>query len=100
MEEIQKASGGLGPHAAIIVATHESAFKQAVDYLRPGGTLVAVGLPNAPLGVNTFFTVFKSIRIQGSYVGNRQDAAEALQLAADGKVKVHYALKGLDALKE
>jgi propanol-preferring alcohol dehydrogenase len=100
VKEIQDAAQGLGPHAAVIVATHESAFKQAVDYLRPGGTMVCVGLPNAALAANTFWTVFKSIRIQGSYVGNRQDASEALQLAADGKVTVHYQLKGLDKLKE
>ena len=99
--DIKKASpGGLGPHAAIVTASHESAYQQAVDYLRPSGTLVVVGLPNAPLAANVFWTVFKSIRVQGSYVGNRQDAAEALDIAARGKVKVYFELKQLADLKE
>jgi propanol-preferring alcohol dehydrogenase len=50
--------------------------------------------------MTSFWTVFKSIRIQGSYVGNRQDAIEALELATGGKIKVHYELKKLADLKE
>lgn len=37
-----------------------------------------------------FWTVFLSKRVIGSYVGNRQDAHEALALAAQGKVKTLY----------
>ena len=98
---IKKATpDGLGPQSAIVVASHESAYTQAVDYLRPSGTLVPVGLPNAPLSANVFWTVFKSIRIQVSYVGNRQDAVEALAIAAKGKVKVVFEEKQLKDLKE
>lgn len=50
--------------------------------------------------VTSFWAVYKSIRIQGSYVGNRQDAIEALDIAADGRVKVHFELKKLKDLKE
>lgn len=100
VKDIKDATGGLGPHATLVTAANPSAYQQAVDYLRPAGTLVLVGLPNSPLGVNIWWTVFKSIRIVGSYVGNRQDAVEALAIAARGKVKVHYALKGLSDLKE
>lgn len=97
--DIKAATGGLGPHAAVVAAASQSAYEQAVDYLRPTGTLVVVGMPNAPLGANVFWTVFKSIRIVGSYVGNRQDAIEALEIAAAGKVKVHFALKKIGDLK-
>jgi len=98
--DIQKASpGGLGPHAALVVAAHESAYTQAIEYLRPSGTLVCNGMPDAPLQANIFYTVFKSIRIQGSYVGNRQDATEALDLAATGKVKVVFEGKKIGDLK-
>jgi propanol-preferring alcohol dehydrogenase len=34
--------------------------------------------------------VFLSKRVIGSYVGNRQDAHEALAIAAQGKVKTLY----------
>ena len=57
-------------------------------------------MPNAPIGANVFWTVFKTIKIVGSYVGNRQDAIEALEIAASGKVKVHFQLKKLSDLKE
>lgn len=72
-----------------------------MEYLRPGGTLVAVGLPGrATLSASIFSTVCKNINIVGSYVGNRQDAIEALALAAEGKVKVHYAKKSLSELDQ
>lgn len=46
--DIKKATpGGLGPHAAVVAAAHESAYTQAIDYLRPSGTLVVVGMPDA-----------------------------------------------------
>jgi propanol-preferring alcohol dehydrogenase len=39
--------GGLGPHAAIVAAANQSAHTQAIEYLRPTGTLVVVGMPDA-----------------------------------------------------
>jgi propanol-preferring alcohol dehydrogenase len=42
----------------------------------------------------------QSISILGSYVGNRQDAIEAIDIAARGEIKVHYELNSLSALKE
>lgn len=67
--------------------------------LRSHGVLVAVGLP--PEGVikaNVLFTVTRSLRIVGSYVGSRRDAFEALEIAARGKVKTHYKIQGLSDL--
>ena len=55
---------------------------------------MAVGLPaKATLDASIFFTVYKSITIHGSYVGNRQDAIEAVEIAASGAVKCHYELR-------
>ncbi|KAH9939548.1 GroES-like protein [Amylocystis lapponica] len=99
--DIKAATGGLGPHAAVVTAATGAAYAQAIDYLRPGGTLMVVGLPaRATLDADIFFTVTKSISILGSYVGNRQDAREALDIAARGRVKCSYALKPLSALEE
>lgn len=39
-------------------------------------------------------------RIVGSYVGNRQDAVEALDFGAKGKVKTIYKTYPLEALAE
>ncbi|KDQ58742.1 hypothetical protein JAAARDRAFT_128961 [Jaapia argillacea MUCL 33604] len=98
--DIKEATGG-GAHSAVVTAASSSGYEQAIDYLRPGGTLMAVGLPaTASLNASIFFTVFKAIKILGSYVGNRQDAVEALDIAARGKVKVHFALRPLGDLKD
>jgi propanol-preferring alcohol dehydrogenase len=62
---------------------------------------MAVGLPSkTSLDADIFWTVFKSITIHGSYVGNRQDAIECVNIAASGAVKVHYAQKHIDELDE
>ena len=46
-----------------------AAYNEALEYLRPHGTLVAVGLPpDTYIKANVFWTVFKALRITGSYV--------------------------------
>lgn len=100
MSEIKSITSG-GAHSAVVTSASGSGYQQAVDYLRAGGTLMAVGLPGkSTLEASIFFTVFKSISILGSYVGNRQDAKEAIDIAALGHVKVHFELKGLKDLEE
>ncbi len=101
VKDIVDATDGYGDHAAVVTAANPAAYAQAVDYLRMGGVLMVVGLPaRANLSADIFFTVIKSISILGSYVGNRQDAREALDIAARGKVKCYYELKPLSALAE
>ncbi|KAG1862037.1 chaperonin 10-like protein [Suillus subalutaceus] len=101
VQAVREACDGEGAHCAVVTTASPSGYTQAVDYLRPGGTLMAVGLPGeAKLEASIFFTVFKSINIIGSYVGNRQDAVEALEIASRGKVVVRYECKGLSELEE
>ncbi|KAF8637831.1 hypothetical protein AX17_002461 [Amanita inopinata Kibby_2008] len=98
--DIKAATDGLGAHSSVVTAASSYGYKQAVDYLRPGGSLMAVGLPaEATLDASIFFTVFKSISILGSYVGNRQDAVEAVTIAASGGVKCHYQQRHLSDIK-
>ncbi|KAJ3868793.1 MAG: chaperonin 10-like protein [Lentinula lateritia] len=97
--EITSITNG-GAHSAVVTSANGAGYRQAVDYLRPGGTLMAVGLPGkATLEASIWFTVFKSISILGSYVGNRQDAVEAINIAARGQVKVHFTTKPLKELE-
>ncbi|WVQ80493.1 hypothetical protein IAT38_002598 [Cryptococcus sp. DSM 104549] len=97
--DIQTATDG-GPHAAVVTAAHSSGYTQAISYLRKAGTLVCVGMPSCALDASVFMTVFKMIRIQGNNVGNRQDAVEALELAAAGKVRVVFEEKGLESVTQ
>lgn len=60
VKAVREVCGGEGAHCAIVTTASGSGYTQAVDYLRPGGTLMAVGLPGeAKLEASIFFTVFK-----------------------------------------
>ncbi|KAK7037771.1 alcohol dehydrogenase [Paramarasmius palmivorus] len=100
VQEVLKITGS-GAHSAVVTSAASAGYQQALEYLRPGGTLMAVGLPpEAKIDASVFFTVFRSHKILGSYVGNRQDAFEALDLAARGQVKVHYKVRPLTDLAD
>src|SRR4051794_28845544 len=82
---------GLGPHAVILVAVNEKPFQQAAEYVRPRGTVVAIGLPaGAYLRAPVFESVIKMITIKGSYVGNRRDSAEAIEFFRRGLINAPY----------
>lgn len=60
VQAVREACDGEGAHCAVVTTASASGYTQAVDYLRPGGTLMAVGLPGeAKLEASIFFTVFK-----------------------------------------
>lgn len=92
---------GLGPHAVLLLAPFEKPFQQAAGYVRPRGTIVAIGLPaNAFLKAPVFDTVVKMITIKGSYVGNRKDTAEALKFYERGLINAPIEVRGLSQLGE
>ena len=65
---------------------------------RKRGTCVLVGLPPGEFPTPLFDVVANCITIRGSFVGNRQDMAEALGFAAEGKVKADIELQPLSAI--
>lgn len=75
-----------GAHGAVVTAVAKSAFNQAVDAMRAGGTVVAVGLPVESMDLLIPRLVLDGIRVVGSLVGTRQDLKEAFQAGADGLV--------------
>ncbi|KAJ5104987.1 hypothetical protein NUU61_002334 [Penicillium alfredii] len=82
---------GLGAHAVILLAVSEKPFEQAIEYVRPRGTIVAIGIPaHAFLKAPVFETVIKMIDIKGSYVGNRQDGVEAIDFFARGLINAPF----------
>ncbi|KAL8296613.1 hypothetical protein RB600_001882 [Gaeumannomyces tritici] len=91
---------GMGPQAVILLAVSERPFQQASEYVRPHGTVVCIGLPaGAHLKAPVFDTVIRMITIKGSYVGNRQDTAEALDFFARGLIKAPHKTVGLSELQ-
>lgn len=100
VEEVLNASPNrFGAHAVLLVAAAEKPFQQATEYVRAGGSVVAIGLPaNAFLKASVFNTVVRTISIKGSYVGNRRDAEEAVDVYAGGHIKTPYKLAPLKDL--
>ncbi|KKB37379.1 Alcohol dehydrogenase [Bacillus thermotolerans] len=85
VQAIQNLVGGV--QASISVAVTKKAFEQAYQSVKRGGTLVVVGLPNDELPIPIFDTVLNGVTVKGSIVGTRMDMREALEFAAQGKVK-------------
>jgi propanol-preferring alcohol dehydrogenase len=59
-----------------------------------------VGLPPGDFPVPLFEVVANCITLRGSFVGNREDMAEALAFAAAGKVKADIELQPLHAIND
>ncbi|KAK6204652.1 chaperonin 10-like protein [Scheffersomyces amazonensis] len=98
VKDIQTITGG-GPHGVINVSVSEKAMQQSVEYVRPTGTVVLVGLPaGASVSASVFSSVVKTINIRGSYVGNRADTAEAIDFFSRGLVKCPIKIVGLSEL--
>lgn len=81
---IQEKTGGT--HSAVVTAVSKVAFNQAVDRVRAGGTVVAVGLPSEYMELSNVKTVLDGIRVVGSLVGTRKDLEEAFDFGAQGLV--------------
>lgn len=111
--------------ACVVTSPKPQAYEQALEYLRcaplrrimimywralrlfpsllsPRGTCVAVGLPptGAKVQADVFFTVLCQKSLKGSYVGNRLDTMEALQIAADGYVKSSLVVQPMSKIHE
>lgn len=97
--EISKITDG-GAHGVLITAPSLSAFKQGVAMTRKRGTCVLVGLPPGDFPVPLFEIVANCVTIRGSFVGNREDMAESLAFAAEGKVAADIELQPLSAIND
>ncbi|TQV92604.1 alcohol dehydrogenase [Cordyceps javanica] len=93
---------GLGAHAVVVCTASNVAYAQALDLLRFDGTLVCVGVPEhnpEPIGGSFPAKIINSsLNIVGSIVGNNDDAAAVLALAAKGVIKCHSHVVKLDEL--
>lgn len=99
VEALKTATDG-GAHGVLITAPSLSAFHQGVGMTRKRGTCVLVGLPAGEFPVPLFDVVANCITIRGSFVGTRQDMAEALAFAATGQVKADIEVQPLSAIND
>ncbi len=95
-DELQRLIGGA--HGVLVTAAAPVAFHQGIGMLRRGGTCVLLGLPPGDFATPIFDVVLKRLTIRGSIVGTRKDLQEALQFAAEGKVRATIETQPLEAI--
>jgi len=80
-----------GVDAAVVFAPSDVVLRQAIEAVKPGGTIV-LGI-HAQVGELPFAD---EKRLVGSVIGSRQQMREVLALAAAGKVRAHCETYALD----
>ncbi|KAH9222073.1 hypothetical protein DL95DRAFT_510188 [Leptodontidium sp. 2 PMI_412] len=75
-------------HGVLVTAASKEGYATTPMLLRPGGTMVAVGLPNDPTVMTGLPIVvcLRKLNIVGSVVGTLKDVEEALDFTARGLV--------------
>lgn len=83
-----------GAHGVIVTAATKEGYAVAPHFLRPGGTVVVVGLPKDETviaGAPPILLALKRLSIVGSVTGTLKDVEEALDFTARGLVHVSVA---------
>ncbi|WP_033921975.1 zinc-dependent alcohol dehydrogenase [Sphingomonas sp. 37zxx] len=96
---VLRETGG-GAHGVLVTAPSVPAFRQAIAFARRRGTISLVGLPPGEFPTPIFEVVLKRLTIRGSIVGTRNDLAEAMAFAADGKVRARTMTGSLERVNE
>jgi alcohol dehydrogenase, propanol-preferring len=89
-----------GAHAALVTAVSPKAFEQATAMVRRGGTVSLNGLPPGQFPLDIFGMVLNGITVRGSIVGTRLDLQEALDFAAQGKVRATVSSDRLENIND
>ncbi|GAB1192827.1 hypothetical protein APSETT444_002024 [Aspergillus pseudonomiae] len=78
-----------GAHGVVVTAASKTVYEWAPMYLRPGGTMVVVGLPKDPsilAGAPPLVIALRRLNIVGNITGSLKDVEEALDFTARGIV--------------
>ncbi|KAB8231595.1 chaperonin 10-like protein [Aspergillus alliaceus] len=78
-----------GAHGVIVTAANKTVYEWGPMYLRPGGTMVVVGLPKDPAilaGAPPLVIALRRLNIVGNITGSLKDVEEALDFTARGIV--------------
>lgn len=97
-EYLKKETGGM--HGCLVTAVSPIAFTQGLQTLRRRGTMALNGLPPGTFDLDIFNAVLNRITIRGSIVGTRKDLQEAINFAAEGKVKANVTAARLEDVNE
>ena len=97
-QAVQKALRGA--HGVLVTAASRAAFTQALGMLHKRGTMSMVGLPPGDFALPIFDMVLNAKTVRGSIVGTRKDLQEALEFAAEGKVRTVCSEDRLDNINQ
>ena len=97
VKELRRAGG---VHAALVTSAAKAAYDTAFPCVRPGGILLAVGLPSESICFPPILMAALELRIQASSVGTRRDMGELLAMAAAGKVRCQVTTRPLARVNE
>ena len=89
-----------GAQGVLVTAVSPTAFEQAIGMVGRGGTVSLTGLPPGSFALPIFDTVLNGITVRGSIVGTRLDLQEALNFAAEGKVKATVQTAALEDIND
>ena len=87
-----------GVHAAIVTSGAKAAYDAAFYAVRPGGTLMVVGMPAEDLSFPAI--MMREIAITSTATGTRDDLREVLKMAAAGKIHCIVESRPLEAINE
>ncbi|GGH46683.1 alcohol dehydrogenase [Paenibacillus silvae] len=93
-------TNGDGLDATVVTAVAKKPFNQAVDVVKAGGRVVAVGLPTDKMDLDIPRLVLDGIQVIGSLVGTREDLQEAFGFAAEGKVVPIVSKRKIDDINQ
>lgn len=99
LEQIRELSGGEGPAAAIDFVGIDATMKLGLTSLARQGLFVLIGLAGGTVPV-TFFTQASEVAITSSTWGSRNDLAEVIALAQEGKLTATTETHRLDDINE
>jgi (R,R)-butanediol dehydrogenase/meso-butanediol dehydrogenase/diacetyl reductase len=96
-------SGGLGVDVAFECSGAPSAFRQSLDFVRPGGQVMALGVIERETPVHPLNIVIKEIDLRGSLACSKHEFELALELLAQGRINTELILSDtvpLDDIEE
>lgn len=99
--EVMKLTDNKGLDATVVTSVAKTPFNQAVDVVKAGARVVAVGLPVDKMNLDIPRLVLDGIEVVGSLVGTRQDLREAFEFAAaENKVTPKVQLRKLEEIND
>jgi len=99
-DAVKQLRGMGGMQLCLVTSAAKAAYQMAFSCLRPGGTLLVVGLPADSICFPPILMAAGEIRIQASAVGTREDLREVLGMAAAGKVRCLVTARPLAEVNE